>query len=181
MFIFAHDFMKAKTKIFFFFILVLSCEYKTTDLKKLVVLCPQTKESGLVKLAENIKQYETLLLYPQKQGAFFYIGYGHQLFKEYLERITPIQAEALLYKDILKTQATIKRIFKNLNENQTLALSSFCYQYGITFFLKSNLCRQVRQGKYIKDILTYCKHNDKVNQGYLNRRAYELYLFYKTN
>ena len=109
----------------------------------------KTSENGIAL----IKQYEGFSELPYNDGAgFITIGYGHRIKPgEDFTRITPLEAERLLKKDIeIAEQAISRTVFAPLSQGQFDALVSFIYNVGEHTFKYSTLCRVLNWCKYAR-------------------------------
>ncbi|MBL0941587.1 MAG: lysozyme [Alphaproteobacteria bacterium] len=103
----------------------------------------QTSKRGI----EMIKQFEGLKLRSYLCPAGYKtIGYGHM--KRFAissdEEITEAQAENLLQDDLLRTEASLRRlIYALLSQNQFDALVSFTFNLGAGALQRSTLRRRV--------------------------------------
>lgn len=103
----------------------------------------QTSEKGIAL----IKQFEGLRLQSYLCPAGYQtIGYGHikRFGVPQDEEITESQAESLLQEDLLRTEASLRRlIYAPLSQNQFDALISFTFNLGAGALQRSNLRRKV--------------------------------------
>lgn len=145
---------------------------------------PQCPKSVLVKiitekekLIAHIKHYEQFRPIREKENGRYYIGYGHQcLNDEFTERIDSNMADIIIKEDFDYCMEQIKGL--KLNENQRLAVASFVFNFGYSYFVKSGLYNLIRKNKPVtSEWLKHCRYNGKVNDGLLQRRVYEAYLY----
>lgn len=108
------------------------------------------------------------------------IGYGHtgKDVKEGM-RITEMQADAFLIKDISVAERAIKRLVKvPLNENQRGALASLVFNIGEGNFKESTLLKLLNVGADCSNEFDrWIKSNGKVLNGLVSRRKAEKLLF----
>lgn len=83
------------------------------------------------------------------------VGYGHALSRnETLYKVTPFQADLLLYQDIAKAIFNLEKIAPELFEaeehrlEKILAVTSFLYNIGETNFRSSTLLKKIRQKEW---------------------------------
>lgn len=128
------------------------------------------------------------------------IGYGTTHNVKKTDRVTVAQARSMLEYDISLLVKQVKNYFPHSNVNQQLALADFCYNLGSGTFLKSSLYTLIKtyfesiekknptlttnlQTKIYNKFLEFCHyhHNGKVktSSGLLNRRKFELNLFFQ--
>jgi lysozyme len=103
----------------------------------------QTSKRGVA----FIKQFEGLRLQPYLCPAGYQtIGYGHMMHFPVSqdEEITEAQAESLLHDDLVRTEASLRRlIYAPLSQNQFDALISFTFNLGAGALQRSTLRRKV--------------------------------------
>ena len=130
------------------------------------------------KLIGVIKKYETFLPKRDLQNGKYYIGYGHQcLNDEFTEPIDTNMANQILDEDL---QFYLNKLDKwNLSEKRKLAVASFCFNFGWGYFLNSELCPLIKANKPVADKwLKHKRYKGKINDGLVQRRTYEIYLYY---
>lgn len=83
-------------------------------------------------------------------GGYLTIGYGHKLLpNEYYEQISKDAAQALLIKDLHKTErAVLKYINVEINDRQFDALVSFTYNLGAASLQRSTLRQKLNYRLY---------------------------------
>ena len=143
----------------------------------------QISPHGLAKL----KQWEGLKTKAYKDaGGVWTIGYGHTATAgEPKPRagmvITPAEAERILLKDLTQYEAAVESLVKvELNDNQFAALVSFVYNIPLASFKKSTLLKKLNAGNYDAvptELMKWVNVNHKKNQGLVNRRQAEGYLW----
>lgn len=143
----------------------------------------QISPHGLAKL----KQWEGLKTKAYKDaGGVWTIGYGHTATAgEPKPRagmvITAAEAERILLKDLTQYEAAIENNVKvELNDNQFAALVSFVYNIPLASFKKSTLLKKLNAGNYDAvptELMKWVNVNHKKNQGLVNRRQAEGYLW----
>jgi GH24 family phage-related lysozyme (muramidase) len=129
------------------------------------------------KLIAVIKRYEKFRPIREKENGKYYIGYGHQcLNDEFTERIDTNMANQILYEDL---QFCIDKLDKwKLTERKKLAVASFCFNFGYSYFINSKLCKLIKKNKpFSIEWLKYRNFKNKANEGLSERRAYEVYLY----
>ncbi len=143
----------------------------------------QISPHGLAKL----KQWEGLKTKAYKDsGGVWTIGYGHTATAgEPKPRagmvITAAEAESILLKDLTQYEAAVESLVKvELNDNQFAALVSFVYNIPLASFKKSKLLKKLNAGNYDAvptELMKWVNVNHKKNQGLVNRRQAEGYLW----
>ena len=143
----------------------------------------QISPHGLAKL----KQWEGLKTKAYKDaGGVWTIGYGHTATAgEPKPRagmvITAAEAERILLKDLTQYEAAVESLVKvELNDNQFAALVSFVYNIPLVSFKKSKLLKKLNAGNYDAvptELMKWVNVNHKKNQGLVNRRQAEGYLW----
>ena len=143
----------------------------------------QISPHGLAKL----KQWEGLKTKAYKDsGGVWTIGYGHTATAgEPKPRagmvITAAEAERILLKDLTQYEAAVESLVKvELNDNQFAALVSFVYNIPLASFKKSTLLKKLNAGNYDAvptELMKWVNVNHKKNQGLVNRRQAEGYLW----
>ena len=136
---------------------------------------------------EKLKQWEGLKTKAYKDaGGVWTIGYGHTAMAgEPKPRagmvITPAEAESILLKDLVQYEAAIENNVKvKLTDNQFAALVSFVYNIPLASFKKSKLLKKLNAGNYDAvptELMKWVNVNHKKNQGLVNRRQAEGYLW----
>lgn len=126
-----------------------------------------------------IKQFEGLRLTaykPLPYEKYYTIGYGHSGPDVRAGmRITILQAEKLLIKDLERFESAVEKIRKDWTQGQFDALVSFAYNCGEKNLQK--LCAE-RTPRQIGDaLLLYNKAGGKIMEGLNRRRAAERKLF----
>jgi lysozyme len=144
---------------------------------------PNPRISGTA--IEMIKFYETLHLqtYPDPVGNPT-IGWGHLISRSesFPNGITEEDALALLASDLAaKVEPYIARVGVALSQNQVDALASFIFNVGPTWFMRSELLRQLSGGHFdlaAREFASFVTAGGgRVFQGLVNRRAAEAALF----
>lgn len=125
-----------------------------------------------------VKRRESLQLKPYIcPGGHLSIGYGHLILKgedNLKNGITEAQADSLLYSDMGYYRDWVKNTLK-LRGNQLKAMTHFCYAFGTTKFLKSELYQKVKSKQPIDDQITkWVNINHKPNSSLLRQRNLEL-------
>lgn len=125
-----------------------------------------------------IKQWEGLRLDAYKCDAHVWtIGYGHTATAKEGMKITPEQAERLLYQDLALFEAAVSRAVEvKLADSQFAALVSWAYNVGVRAMQNSTLIRKLNQGDYAAvpgELARWNKVKGRVNKGLSNRRAAE--------
>jgi lysozyme len=148
----------------------------------------KTSQKGI----DLIKQYEGLSLKPYRVHSgekFLTIGYGHygeDVTKDM--RLTKVQAEDLLKKDLVKYETYVNNFVKvAINQNQFDALVSFVYNLGGGALQKSTLLKCINDKDFVgasKEFLKWTKvtladGTKQDMQGLVKRRASECALFLK--
>lgn len=115
------------------------------------------------------------------------IGYGSTCYFDlkpitsHTAPITELQAKTLLKRDIDAVVGYLNEDLKDitLTQNQFDAICSLTYNIGVGNFRKSNLLKNLRNGKeVVKDnFVSWNKANGKVIQGLINRRQKEWEVF----
>ena len=135
---------------------------------------------------ELIKYFEGLRLEAYKDiVGKLTIGYGHTG-DDVLEgqKITSLQAEALLEQDLKRFEKGVDAILQNNNisDNQFSAMVSFSFNLGLTNFSTSTLLKLVNKSQFDKAALEFERWNHaggKVVKGLTIRRRAERDLFLK--
>lgn len=139
----------------------------------------KTSQTGV----DLIKSFEGCRLLAYKclpTEKYFTIGYGHYgADVRFGQRITQIEAEAMLKTDLVKYEQRVAQYdhIYHFNQNEFDALVSFCYNVGSINQLTANGTRtrdQIREA-----MPKYCKAGGNVLKGLVRRRAAELELFNK--
>ena len=143
----------------------------------------QISQHGLAKL----KQWEGLKTKAyQDTGGVWTIGYGHTAAAGEPKPkagmvITAPDAERILLKDLTQYEAAVESLVKvKLNDNQFAALVSFVYNIPLASFKKSKLLKKLNAGNYDAvptELMKWVNVNHKKNQGLVNRRRAEGYLW----
>ena len=143
----------------------------------------QISQHGLAKL----KQWEGLKTKAyQDTGGVWTIGYGHTAAAGEPKPkagmvITAPDAERILLKDLTQYEAAVESLVKvKLNDNQFAALVSFVYNIPLASFKKSKLLKKLNAGNYDAvptELMKWVNVNHKKNQGLVNRRQAEGYLW----
>lgn len=131
-----------------------------------------------------IKQWEGLRLEAYQCDADVWtIGYGHTTTAREGMRITQVEAEKLLQRDLALFEAEVSRaIDVEVTDNQFAALVSWTYNVGVPAMRKSTLIRKLNQGDYgavPRELARWNKVKGNTNQGLSNRRAAEAGLWAK--
>ncbi len=125
-----------------------------------------------------VKRRESLQLKPYIcPGGHLSIGYGHLITQgeECLkDGITEVQADSLLYNDMKYYKDWVQKNLK-LKGNQLKAITHFCYAFGTTKLLKSELCNKIKAKEPIDEqIIKWVNINHKPNKSLLRQRNLEL-------
>lgn len=125
-----------------------------------------------------VKRRESLQLKPYRcPGGYLSVGYGHLITKgEDILRdgITEHQADSLLYNDMKYYKDWVQKNLK-LKGNQLKALTHFCYAFGTTKLLKSELYDKVVAKEPIDDqILKWVNIKGRKNSSLIKQRNLEL-------
>jgi GH24 family phage-related lysozyme (muramidase) len=125
-----------------------------------------------------VKRRESLQLKPYIcPGGHLSIGYGHLIVKgeDYLKNgVTEAQADSLLHSDMGYYRDWVEKTLK-LKGNQLKAMTHFCYAFGTTKFLKSELYQKVKRKQPINEqIVKWVNINHKPNSSLLRQRNLEL-------
>jgi GH24 family phage-related lysozyme (muramidase) len=109
------------------------------------------------------------------------IGYGTTKGVKLGDRITTVQAEALLKRDLENFEAAVRSLVKvPLNSNQFSALVSFAYNVGVGALQQSTLLKRLNQGDYqgaAQEFLRWNKAGGQALPGLTRRRQVERSLF----
>lgn len=132
-----------------------------------------------------VKRRESLQLKPYRcPGGHLSVGYGHLITKgEDILRdgITEHQADSLLYNDMKYYKDWVQKNLK-LKGNQLKALTHFCYAFGTTKLLKSELYDKVVAKEPIDDeILRWVKIKGRKNSSLMRQRNLELQWYNSQN
>lgn len=103
-----------------------------------------------------ISEFEKLSLTPYLCPAGVWtIGYGSRylvdgsLVTEATPPILKVQADMMLTREIIAIEEVIsRRVEKSLSVNQTIALTSFIYNTGVTAFQESTLLKKLNAGDF---------------------------------
>lgn len=112
---------------------------------------PKPTRATKLKNINIIKEHEGLRLvaYLPTPNDVWTIGYGHTKTAKPGMKITPKQAEELLYSDLDWVEKVIATKVKvPLNQNQYDALASLIFNIGGTAFGKSTVLRKLNAGDY---------------------------------
>lgn len=126
---------------------VLLSFFKKTE----TVEVPKTTRATKLKNINIIKEHEGLRLvaYLPTPNDVWTIGYGHTKTARQGMKITPKQAEELLYSDLDWVEKVIATKVKvPLNQNQYDALASLIFNIGGTAFGKSTVLRKLNARDY---------------------------------
>lgn len=139
----------------------------------------RTNQAGL----DLIKGFEGFRAKPYIcAGGVLTIGYGHTKTAKDLHEITEAEGEALLRKDIVGAEESVKRHIKvRLTENQFSALVSLVFNCG-NAPLVGTLGRALNEGNYkwaADEFTRWNKAAGKVLPGLVRRRQAERELFLK--
>jgi len=110
------------------------------------------------------------------------IGYGHRILPgEKFGKITEIEAEELLKKDVEIAEKAIEKLIKaEINQEIFDALVSFIFNVGETNFRNSTLLKLLRSGDYYGTIMEFSNWifaGGKILKGLVKRRAEEALFF----
>ena len=110
------------------------------------------------------------------------IGYGHVVTSDNKEmEISPEVALSLLEQDVLKAFRAVNRLISfPMNDNQLVALSSFCYNVGAGALQRSTLRSKFNRGDIegaADEFLRWNKVAGRPIRGLTNRRTAERKLF----
>jgi GH24 family phage-related lysozyme (muramidase) len=164
--------------IYLFVILMSICMFLDTKKpEKVNTIIPAKIVTEKDKLIAVIKRYEKFRSVREKENGKYYIGYGHQcLNDEFTEPIDSAMADCIVREDLdfyIKTTRWL-----NLTENQRLAVASFCFNFGYSYFINSTLYKLIKNNKPVS--IEWLKHRNfkgNSNEGLSERRAYEVYLY----
>lgn len=132
-----------------------------------------------------VKRRESLQLKPYRcPGGYLSIGYGHLITKGediLKDGITAHQADSLLYNDMKYYKDWVQKNLK-LKGNQLKAITHFCYAFGTTKLLKSDLYDKVVAKEPIEDeILKWVNIKGKPNPSLSRQRNLELQWYNSQN
>lgn len=125
---------------------------------------------------EMLKGFEGFRGLPYEDSAgHLTIGYGHRL------PLTKGEAEVLLRYKVKPYQTAVEeRVTVPLNANQRDALTSFCYNVGVSAFARSTLLRLLNAGQYDAvpvQLKRWTRAGGKPVPGLAKRRAAEAALW----
>lgn len=129
-----------------------------------------------------VKKFEGCRLeaYQDVKGVWT-IGWGHTSDVHKGMQITQAQADAMLLSDLAGFASKVAELVKvPLNTNQFDALTSFCYNVGVSAFAKSTLCQMINASNFAdaaKEFDKWINSGGKVYPGLVNRRNAEQALF----
>lgn len=136
---------------------------------------------------DKLKQWEGLRKTAYKDSAGVWtIGYGHTAAAGSPRptpkmTITEQKAEEILTSDLTQYEKAVEQSVKvTLTDNQFAALVSFTYNVGIGAFKNSTLLKKLNKGEYDavpSEMMKWVKCGGKQNQGLINRRRAEGYLW----
>lgn len=131
---------------------------------------------------ELIKKFEGLKLTAYKCPADVWtIGYGTTSEVKEGDKISELQAEAFLLRDVSNLERQIRRLLEvKVTDNQLAALIAFAYNVGIGNLTKSTLLRLVNQGRFEQAAAQFDKWvnaGGKPLKGLIKRREAEKQLF----
>ena len=143
----------------------------------------RTSNKGLVL----IKEFEGLRLTAYLCPANVWtVGYGHTSAAGAPNvhsgmRITEVEAEAILRRDLVRYETGVKRLVKvPLNQSQFDALVSFCFNVGEGALGKSTLLRKLNRGEYGSvpaELMKWTRGGGKELPGLVRRRRAEAKLW----
>lgn len=139
-------------------------------------------EWGCALATDFIKGFEgeRLKAYQCTAGVWT-IGVGHTKGVKPNDRITEGISKILFEQDLLAFKLEMLPLVKvEVTQGQFVALLSFVFNLGITFFKTSTLLKKLNQGDYVgasNEFLRWKYANGKVVEGLLNRRKAEKALF----
>jgi GH24 family phage-related lysozyme (muramidase) len=115
-----------------------------------------------------IKSWESLSLNAyQDPIGLWTIGYGHVRHVNPIDIISEERANELLEEDLIPGEGCLNFHFKELNQNQFDALSSFIFNLGVNTFLKSSIFKFL-EAKRLELAARYIKFYNKArNNGEL--------------
>lgn len=149
------------------------------------------KRATKLRNIDLIKAHEGLRLnaYMPTPNDVWTIGYGHTKTAKQGMKITPAQAEDLLYSDLAWVEQVIaSKVKVPLTQNQYDALASLIFNIGGTAFGRSTVLKRLNAGDYkgaADAFLMWDKQKDKATgkmkalKGLTRRREEERSLFLK--
>jgi lysozyme len=160
--------------------------------KKKVNIEPHSMLNNSLTLASNlIKQFEGCRLKAYKCSAGVWtIGYGNIEFLKTISEekkastvITAKKATELFEKDIQRYYDCVLANTENLKDNQIAALTSLCFNIGISAFTNSTLLKRVKENpnnnsEISKQFLVWNKAGGKVVKGLARRREAESKVYF---
>lgn len=136
------------------------------------------------KGADLIKRLEGLRLVAYKCSAGVNtIGYGHTWNVKKGQTINIYEAEQLLREDISPIERYLNKVFTNIKQCRFDALCSFIFNVGIKAFDESTLKKRILENASREEIekqfmrWRYVKGSE--NQGLINRRKFEVKMFFE--
>ncbi|MEM1421637.1 MAG: lysozyme [Pseudomonadota bacterium] len=129
-------------------------------------------------MVDHLRRYETLQLnaYSGPSGMTL-IGYGHAKYARMGMRITPNQAEELLWYDVRNHEAGVKRLLhRPIRVHEFSAMSALAFNVGVGAFSKSSILKRFnrndRRGSADAFLLwnKYRKNGVLTVSGHLSRR-----------
>ncbi len=125
-----------------------------------------------------VKRRESLQLKPYRcPGGYLSVGYGHLITKGedgLRNGVTALQADSLLYNDMKHYKDWVEQTL-HLKGSQLKAITHFCYAFGTTKLLKSELYDKIKAKEPIDEqILKWVNIKGKPNSSLSRQRNLEL-------
>ncbi len=110
------------------------------------------------------------------------IGYGHVLaVNETFDNIDALEAEELLFQDILKAEAIVSRNIKiDLNQGQFDALISFTFNLGAASLQRSTMRQKINRHEHEeipKELMRWIYAGGRMLSGLVRRRGAEAEMY----
>jgi GH24 family phage-related lysozyme (muramidase) len=168
-----------------------SCTYEDYIVHNTTVL--DINSTNWMLALNHIMEYEGLKLEPYNCNGMNYIGYGHQITSKDNYLLNGISKEyaLLLLENDLKTRVIYASTKYKLSGDQALALGMLFYNVKPSSIRKTRLHEELNNNSVLgltfnNDIvidswMSLCKFNGSKHPKLLNRRCFELMLFYNEN
>jgi GH24 family phage-related lysozyme (muramidase) len=132
----------------------------------------------------HIMEYEGFSPTPYKLGSFKYIGFGHQIRNNDKFKITIDEAEELLVIDFNKRIDIARKMYPTKTINKHYAIALFMYNLGSQTWRNSSMNKMLNgtldytPEMFIAVWSSYCKYGNRINQKLVERRNFELKLYF---
>jgi len=133
-----------------------------------------------IKIIDFVKKLEgTKLCAYKDSGGVWTIGCGHTEGVKKGDCITQLEANKFLATDLTLFNNAVKDLCGNrINEEQSIALTSFAFNVGINAFANSTMLKMIQRNENpALEFLKWTMVNHKFNKGLRNRRLEEMRMF----